>query len=185
MLQRLYEILQDREDKKNPFGSYLWALNRPYQVLPALVWGGNQRSIQEQAPEDSDIECPYARWFPAITSNYEEINGHDFCKYVLCDPLLMDGCHKPWRTHVRRIIIVEWAAEPAAPPADIPSTVQIEELPDSDEEGVAAVSSSSSSQTPFSASPPQGNEENSKKGDKEQQISANNNAEDQREQDNK
>ena len=117
---------------------------------------------------------------------------------VLCDQLLMDGCHKPWRTHVRRIIIVEWAAEPAAPPADIPSTVQIEELPDSDEEGVAAVSSSSSSQTPFSASsssspqtpfsasPPQGNEENSKKGDKEQQISANNNAaEDQREQDDK
>ena len=170
MLQKLAEILKGRKDKKGPFAGNLWALTRPYQVLPALVWGQNVRSLQETLPEDSDADDPYSSWFPALTSSYEESEGEASFRYVLCEPLLFGDCHRPWRTRVQRLRI-EWALTPTPSPApvDIPSTVVIEEI-ESDEEEVIILTDKDHDQTTAAK---QGNDDQksdkqkSDKGDKE------------------
>ncbi len=158
MLQKLWHILEKRRNQSGPYAAKLWAL-KEYRVMTGLVYGGYQRTVQELAPEASDWDCPHSCWYPMVTSEYSEIQGPSEWKYVLCDPLLEQGCHKPWRTFSTRVIIVEWDEQ--AVPANIQSsTVVIEEIESDNEED----------NHNKAATAAQGNNNDSdKRGDKEQQ----------------
>jgi hypothetical protein len=131
MLQALHTILKKRKEKKCP---NLWALEEPYQPLPALVWGQNVRSLQEKSPE-VDIHDPWNQWWPALTSTYLQEEGGGTFRYVLTEDLLLSQpCYKPWKTNSLRLLISDWEV-PGPIRTDLNvSTVVIEEIEESDKE---------------------------------------------------
>ena len=87
----------------------MWAVRTPHTIRFGTVYGdGLKRVLAMESVRPDPREHMDA--FYCLYSDYYEVTDPAYWTYVLCEPLLDNGCRRPWQTHLSRLVPVRLEA---------------------------------------------------------------------------